>query len=99
MTEDQITALCESMLRDWGLDRWIIRWEDTLPSFQGNLAGHCSWDERVIRLSREYVLDYESSDVVAILQHEIAHARTPEEKFHGPRFDWNLREMRSGCAT
>lgn len=97
MTEDEIRTIAAYML-DRYLDRhWRFRFEDTLPirGGGGDLAGHTSWDQRIIRLSRRYVLDYSPQRIGAILEHEIAHALTPEDWTHGAIFEAKLAEIRS----
>jgi Zn-dependent membrane protease YugP len=99
MTEDQIAELVRHALDGNGLYRWTFRWEDTLPSTLGKLAGHTDWDTRIIRFARDAVLNYTDDQVWALIEHELAHALTPEERFHGRKFDHKLRELRSGCVT
>lgn len=95
MTEHEIQTVA-AYLMDKHLDRhWRLKFEDTLPVTGGgrNLAGHTSWDQRVIRLSREQ--EWTPQSVAAVLTHEVAHALTPEDWVHGEIFQAKLREIRS----
>lgn len=50
------------------------------------LAGHTSWDKKLIRLYRPIVAKYSLHDLVMIVTHEIAHAMTPGDLKHGSDF-------------
>jgi hypothetical protein len=82
------------------LDRhWQFKLVDSIPCPRchphKDLAGHTSWDNRMIVLSRRYVLDYNPERIAHILTHEVAHALTPEDWVHGDIFEAKLREIRS----
>jgi Zn-dependent membrane protease YugP len=96
VTEHEIATVA-AYLFDKFLDRhWQLRFEDVLPvRGGGDLAGHTSWDQRIIRLSRRYVFGYSPERLGAILTHEVAHALTPEDWTHGDRFQAKLEEIRA----
>ena len=95
MSESEIGTVA-AYLMDIHLDRhWRFEFRDTLPLRSGgDLAGHTSWDSRLILLSRKYVLSYSPKGIGDILTHEIAHALTPEDWVHGEIFHAKLREIR-----
>ncbi len=94
MTEHEIQTVA-AYLFDKHLDRhWRLKFEDTLPTGAGyDLAGHTSWDQRIIRLSRRYVFSYSPERIGQILTHEVAHALTPEDWTHGEIFQAKLKEI------
>ena len=95
MTEEEITELAKSMLRSFELNDWSIGWQDQIPTYVGELAGHTDWDNKLIRLSR-IVLNYPVDRILMLLEHEIAHALAPYEN-HNEKWAHKLREVRSGC--
>jgi hypothetical protein len=50
------------------------------------LAGHTSYKDKLIRLYRPVVRNYNVHDLVMIVTHEISHALTPEDAKHGADF-------------
>lgn len=95
MIEAEIKTVA-AYLMDKHLDRhWRFKFEDTLPT-SGNkdLAGHTSWDQRTIRLSRKYCFDWTPRQLGYVLTHEVAHALTPEDWTHGEIFQAKLAELK-----
>lgn len=104
MTEGEILTIGTYMLDLW-LDRhWKLQLVDSIPCptckhASKDLAGHCSWDKRLIVLSRRYVLDMEPERLVRVIRHEIAHALTPEDWVHGEIFQAKLRALGDSAAV
>ncbi len=88
-------------LMDRFLDRhWKFKIVDKLPVRGGqNLVGHCSWDWRIIRVSREYIFDYPLEGITWILTHEVAHALTPEDWTHGEVFQARWKKIRQELTS
>jgi hypothetical protein len=100
VTEHEIATLAANLF-DRYLDRhWRLGFQDTIPlrGGKGELAGHTSWDDRLIRLSRRYIFDYSPERVSDLLLHEIAHALTPEDWTHGDIFQAKLKELKSNAV-
>lgn len=96
MTDFEILTIATVTMDRW-LDRhWKVKLEDTLPSTAGGeLAGHTSWDSRTIRISRRAVASMTGEEVCRMIEHEIAHALTPEDWTHGDVFKAKLKEIRA----
>jgi len=103
MTEREISILAFDLMAEHGLlvEGWAFRFEDTLPATDGtDLAGHCSWMERRIRLARKYALNYDETRVRRVLLHEIAHALVGVENAgHGEVFQAKLAEVADAAVV
>jgi predicted metal-dependent hydrolase len=99
MIEAEIATVAAYMF-DRYLDRhWKLRFVDEIRPARTKrgrryLAGHTSWDQRIIRLSRMYIFDYTPEQIGYLISHEVAHALTPEDWVHGPIFRAKLEEIR-----
>jgi predicted SprT family Zn-dependent metalloprotease len=98
MTDDEVTAVALEVMGDNGLlkDGWAFEFRD---SMEGKTSGHCHWSMKTIRLSRKYTSSARASPhrVRELMQHEVAHAFTPEDLEHGEKFQAKFREIRSGA--
>ena len=97
MTEHEIATMAAYLL-DKYLDRhWQICFLDSIPTRGGGeFAGHTSWDQRIIRLSRRSLRKLPPEGVAHVIQHEVAHALTPEDWTHGEVFQAKFAEVCRG---
>lgn len=87
---DQVRALAESLLAEYGLADWRVEWDG-----QRERAGRCNYRRRVVNLSSPLMTLWPWDEVDDTIRHEIAHALTPGAK-HGP--EWQAMCRRIGAV-
>jgi hypothetical protein len=101
MKQDHARRITERLLEGFGLTGWVLRFvnfammEDEenitingvkLPPLQRRRLGLCSYRNRTISLSIRHVEEDPDDYVLETIAEEVAHAITPDDTNHGPRW-------------
>lgn len=92
MNRQLAMTLLRKELDDNGLKHWSAR----LSTTESNWVGLCEWNSLTILLNAHHVDIHPDEDIIDTIKHEVAHALTPNDKFHGDA--WKKKANELGCA-